>query len=243
MRLEETFRQDSLQVVVEISNIELTPGNPIYSGEAHFHIYGLRNDRITATNLFVVEARKITQPHIAFEHENKVHLDELECKIPDTLATVQDIDIIELCDEKAPWALHTFGSVPLTEGRLLSCPSIFQPKQESFRLADPGQPRNRYQASPRRSASSHLLHAKCAAPAARQAVHLDKCLPPELVQLVMEQTEYAKSRSRTPVWHERTRTVIYECVGHHYVRYIDWNDIHAVRDATIATESDGYESP
>jgi hypothetical protein len=258
VRLEETFRQDGLQVVVEISDIKLTPENSTYSGEAHFHIEGLRNDRIAATSLFVVEARNITQPRIAFEYEDKVRAQELECKIPDTLATVLDIPILDPSERRAPRALHTFGSIPLAKGRLLSWPNTYRSKQESFRLADPCQPGNltliklrlvdpHYRICSTRNVPPQQ-HDWWAA-AARKAAELDKRLPAELVQLVMEKTDWwpisrteaERLRGECRRDHERKRMAIDECVGHHLVSYIH-HDVYSMRSATINTEG-GYESP
>ncbi|KAJ5160954.1 uncharacterized protein N7482_007958 [Penicillium canariense] len=256
VRLQDTFREQGLQVVVEIFNIELTPESPTYSGEAHFHIEGLRNDRIAATSLFVVETKNITEPRISFQHEDKVHASELECKVPNTLANVLDIDSFKLFEEQAPEALHTFGSVPLTKGHLLSWPNTFRSKQESFRLADPSQPGNLTGIKLRLVDPHYRICSTRNVPpqqhdwwatSAQQAAHLDRRLPAELVQLVMNQTEqWPVSRAKAErlcqelhLDHERVRMVIDECVGHHIVGCIPFDDPQDVRVASGL----GYESP
>jgi hypothetical protein len=258
VRLQETFRRDGLQVVIEISRIELTPEKPTYSGDTYFQTEGLRNDRIAATSLFVVEAQNVTPPRIAFEHEDKIHAIEFECKVPDTMATVLDVEKFELWEEKAPQALHTFGSIPLPEGRLLSWPNTFRSKRESFTLADPTQPGNLTVIKLRLVDPHYPICSTRNVPPqqhdwwateAQQAAGLDKRLPSELVQLVMEQTDWwpisradsGRLREELRRDHERKRKAVDECVGHHLVSYLPY-DYHAARDATDSSGV-GYESP
>jgi hypothetical protein len=245
-------------VVIEISRIELTPEKPTYSGDTYFQTEGLRNDRIAATSLFVVEAQNVTPPRIAFEHEDKIHAIEFECKVPDTMATVLDGEKFELWEEKAPQALHTFGSIPLPEGRLLSWPNTFQSKRESFTLADPTQPGNLTVIKLRLVDPHYRICSTRNVPPqqhdwwateAQQAAGLDKRLPSELVQLVMEQTDWwpisradsERLHEELRRDHERKRKAVDECVGHHLVSYLPY-DYHAARDATDSSGV-GYESP
>ncbi|RAK98179.1 DUF4246 domain-containing protein [Aspergillus ibericus CBS 121593] len=258
VHLQETFRQDGLQVVVEINRIELTPDNPTYSGEAHYHTEGLRNDHIAATSLYVVEAKNVTQARMAFEHEDKVHAGELECKVPQALATVLDVDDWEVFEERPPRALHTFGSVPITEGRLLSWPNTYRSKQESFGLVDSSQPGHltliklrlvdpHYRICSTRNVPPQQ-HDWWAA-AARQAANLDRHLPPELVLSVMEHADWwpisaAEAqllREDLCQEHERVRNAIEECVGHHVVVFLPY-DQYVATDVTDTTGV-GYESP
>ncbi|KAJ6128013.1 hypothetical protein N7471_009230 [Penicillium samsonianum] len=259
VRLEQNFQQDGLQVVVEITRIELTPENPVYSGDTHFHTEGLRNDHIVATSLYVVEAKNVTQARVAFEHEDKVHAGELECKVPEALSTVLDVDHWEIFEERPPRALHTFGSVRITEGHLLSWPNTYRSKQESFRLRDPSQPGNmtlvklrlvdpHYRVCSTRNVPPQQ-HDWWAA-AARRAANLDNRLPGELVLSVMEQADWwpmsaveaRRLREEFHDHHERARKAIEECVGHHVVLFLPYTE-GAAGDATEATAGAGYESP
>ncbi|CAI7583185.1 unnamed protein product [Penicillium glandicola] len=231
--------------------------NPVYPGDTHFHTEGLRNDHIVATSIYVVEAKNVTQARVAFEHEDKIHAGELECEVPDALSTVLDVDHWEIFEERPPRALHTFGSVQITEGRLLSWPNTYRSKQESFRLRDHSQPGNmtliklrlvdpHYRVCSTRNVPPQQ-HDWWAA-AARQAANLDKRLPRELVLSVMEQADWSMSvvearrlREEFHGDHERSRKVIDECVGHHVVTFLPY-DGRVATDATEATGA-GYESP
>jgi hypothetical protein len=258
VQLQEQFRKDGLQVVIEISRVELTPEKPNYAGDAHFHTEGLRNDRIAATSLFVVEAKNITTPRITFDHEDKIHAMEFECKVPDTMGTVLDVEPFEIFEEKAPEALHTFGSIPLLEGRLLSWPATFRSKREPFDLADPTQPGHLTVVKLRLVDPHYRICSTRNVPAqqhdwwaseARQTAGLDKRLPAELVQLVMEQTDWwpisrkeaERMREELRRDHKRKRKAVDECVGHHLVSFLPYDEYQA-RDATEASGV-GYESP
>ncbi|KAJ6013069.1 hypothetical protein N7522_003424 [Penicillium canescens] len=259
VRLEQKFQHDGLQVVVEINRIELTPENPVYPGDTHFHTEGLRNDHIVATSLYVVESKNVTQARVAFEHEDKVHAGELECEVPDALSTVLDVDHWEIYEERPPRALHTFGSVGTTEGHLLSWPNTYRSKQESFRLKDASQPGNltlvklrlvdpHYRVCSTRNVPPQQ-HDWWAA-AAQQASDLDKRLPRELVLSIMKQADWwpmseVEARHLREEFHgdhERARKAIDDCVGHHVVIFLPY-DVWRATDATDATCGAGYESP
>ncbi|PYH63272.1 DUF4246 domain-containing protein [Aspergillus vadensis CBS 113365] len=255
IQLEKQFQDKGLQVVVEITRIEIHPDNPIYNGERHFHTEGLRNDRIAATSLYVVECKNLTQVRLAFEHEDKIHASELQCQVPKALVAVYDVNFPERYEEEAPWALHTFGSVPLTEGRLLSWPNTYRSKLEPFRLVDPRQPGNLTLIKLRlvdphyRICSTQNVppqQHKWWAAAARQAARLDQRLPLELVWSVMDQVrdwpmsaeEAEELRIKLLFEHERVRRVIDSCVGRHLAY-----DGERSRYLSDLVSEAGYESP
>ncbi|KAJ5560642.1 hypothetical protein N7513_003041 [Penicillium frequentans] len=259
VRLEQAFEKDGLQVVVEIKRIELTPENPVYSGDPHFHTEGLRNEHIVASSIYTVETKNVTQPRLAFEHEDKIHATELECKVPEALATVLDVDDWQMYEERPPRALHNFGSIPIVEGRLLSWPNTYRSKQEPFRLKDPSQPGNMTLITLRLVDPHYRICSTQNVPpqqhdwwaaTARQAANLDSRLPPELANSVMDQTDWfpmflveaRRLRERFHDDHERVRKTIDECVGHHVVIILPY-DHQMARDATDALAGAGYESP
>ncbi|KAI3013117.1 hypothetical protein CBS147346_120 [Aspergillus niger] len=259
VQLEKQFRKKGLQIVVEITRIEIHPENPIYNGERHFHTEGLRNDRIAASSLYVVECKNLTPVRLAFEHEDKTHASELECQVPQALATVLDMDSWEWYEEDSPRALHAFGSVPLTEGRLLSWPNTYRSKLESFRLVSPIQPGNLTLIKLRLVDPHYRICSTLNVPpqqnewwaaAARQAAGLDQRLPLELVWSVMDHlkdwpisaAEAEDLRIRLLFEHERVRRVIDSCVGHHIVDSLPYDEQEARRLREIETGAD-YESP
>ncbi|OJK04635.1 hypothetical protein ASPACDRAFT_1884306 [Aspergillus aculeatus ATCC 16872] len=260
VKLEKQFRVEGLQVVVEIARIDLTPENPTYSGESHFHTEGLRNERIVATSVYAVEAKNVTQARVAFQHEDKVHASELQCEVPQALATVLDVDYWKpYTERRPPRALHTFGTTPLREGQLLTWPNTYRTKQEPFRLVDPSQPGNLTLVKLRLVDPHYRICSTRNVPpqqhdwwatAARQAANLDKRLPPELVCSVMEHIEHWPiSAAEAEIWrgeflgdHKRAQKAIDACVGHHIITLLPYDEKTA-RRARDGTAGAGYESP
>ncbi|KAJ6004880.1 hypothetical protein N7540_012679 [Penicillium herquei] len=241
VQLEEQFREDGLQVVVEIRRIELTLESPNYSGESHFHTEGLRNDRIAATTLYVVESKNITKAHLAFQHEDKIHATELECEVPMALSTVLDVDYWNLYEEEEPRALHTFGSIHLREGQTLTWPNTYRTKQEPFSLIDPSQPGNLTLIKLRLVDPNYRICSTRNVPpqqtdwwvdAALKAANLDQRLPPELVRQVIEGFEgwpmsTAEAEALRCNFHadqEHVRKAIDQCVGHHVVLFLPYDE-------------------
>ncbi|CAG8071117.1 unnamed protein product [Penicillium olsonii] len=198
VKLEQQFRDQGLQVVVEITRIELTPKNPVYAGESHFHTEGLRNDHIAATSLYAVESNNVTQARVAFQHEDKVVREKLQCQVLKALSRVLDVD--PRPNPKEPHrALHTFGSVRTARGHLLSWPNTYRSKLEGFKLSDATQPGHltlvklrlvdpHYRVCSTRNVPPQQ-HEWWAA-AAEEASDLDKRLPRELILSVMAQTDW-----------------------------------------------------
>ncbi|KAL4961190.1 uncharacterized protein BDV14DRAFT_204038 [Aspergillus stella-maris] len=256
VHLEETFQKQGLQVVVEISRIELTPDNPTSLGDSHFHTEGHRNDRIAATALYSVETNNITQPRISFEHEDKIHASEVECKVPEALATVFDVDDWGTFEETPPRARHTFGSVPLITGRLLSWPNTMRSKHEPFRLEDATRPGSLTLVKLRLVDPHYRICSTRNVPpqqhdwwvdAARDAMKLNTRLPLELVDLVLKETtpwplstaEARLVRERVRREHNRVRLMANACVGHHILLHLPYDD-HMARD--VRRWTDDYES-
>lgn len=124
----------------------------------------LRNEHIVTTTMYVVEAENITQARVSFQHEDKTHPIEYQCKVSNVMQWILDAkwnpewhpdwdpdwggfnwDILNdpawyPLDDLEPKALHTFGSVPASEDHLLSWPNTLRSKEESFSLQDSSRP-------------------------------------------------------------------------------------------------------
>ncbi|KAJ5295998.1 hypothetical protein N7508_010819 [Penicillium antarcticum] len=75
-----------------------------------------------------------------------VHGIELHSDVWEAITKVLDLEdwnpnFAECFDPLVP-GVYTFGSVPLTEGRLLSWPNTLRSKQEPFNLLEPSEPGN-----------------------------------------------------------------------------------------------------
>lgn len=202
--------------------------------------------------MYVVEAENITQARVAFQHEDKVHASELEYEEPDAISEVLDVDYWESYEETPPRAVHTFGSVLMIEGRLLSWPNTLRSKQEPFTLANPHQPGNLTVIKLRLVDPHYRICSTRNVPPqqhdwwateARHASDLDARLPPELVHLVMEQTNWwpmstAEARRLRVDFrrdHQRAQEAADKSEGYHLSALLPY-------DSTDATESTGVDA-
>ncbi|KUM60865.1 hypothetical protein ACN42_g6267 [Penicillium freii] len=166
------------------------------------------------------------------------------------MSEVLDVDYWEPQEETPPRGVHIFGSVPMIEGRLLSWPNTLRSKQEPFTLANPHQPGNLTVIKLRlvdphyRICSTRIVppqqHDWWAAEA-RHVSNLDARLPPELVHLVMEQTNWwpmstAEARRLREDFrrdHQRAQEAAEKSEGHHLSALLPYDS------PTDATESTG----
>ena len=132
---------DHVQVIVKLTNIELTPDNPTYPG-GHWHVEGVLNERICGTALYYYDIDNITESRLAFRtfanaediHENIKHM-------------VRDPAEFETFYDFSPRydgpTLINMGSVRAQQGRLLVFPNVYQHRIEPFELADKTRPGHR----------------------------------------------------------------------------------------------------
>ncbi|KAJ5402488.1 uncharacterized protein N7487_008384 [Penicillium crustosum] len=149
----------------------------------------------------------------------------------------------------SPPAVHTLGSVPMIEGLLLSWPNTLRSKQEPFSLANPQQPGNLTVIKLRlvdphyRICSTRNVQHEWWAAEARHASNLDARLPPELVHLVMEQTNWwpmstAEARRLREDFrrdHQHAQEAAEKSEGYHLSAILPY-------DSTDATESTGVDA-
>ncbi|EAU37645.1 conserved hypothetical protein [Aspergillus terreus NIH2624] len=140
--LREQFRDEGLQVIVKLANIELTPEKPEYEGGS-WHIEGQLNERICATAIYYYDSENITESTLAFRQR----IDS---------ETLEDVSYEQnrhsFANEVFGFAGDTFnntnitqelGSVVCREGRLLTFPNILQHRVAPFALADRTKPGHR----------------------------------------------------------------------------------------------------
>jgi hypothetical protein len=63
--LQEAFRKQGLQVIVQLGSVELTPEDPSYPGN-DWHVEGLLNEHIAATSIYYYDVDNVTEPRISF---------------------------------------------------------------------------------------------------------------------------------------------------------------------------------
>ncbi|KAI9372374.1 hypothetical protein BJX61DRAFT_534034 [Aspergillus egyptiacus] len=139
----EQFRDDGLQVIIKLANIELTPDKPDYDGGS-WHIEGQLNERICATAIYYYDSQNITESRLAFRQridtgaiEEDVSYEQNRHEFLNQIFGVQD-------NQGYPdHVTQELGSVVTHEGRLLTFPNILQHRVAPFSLADRTKPGHR----------------------------------------------------------------------------------------------------
>ncbi|MFI1222557.1 MULTISPECIES: DUF4246 domain-containing protein [unclassified Streptomyces] len=131
---EESARVDlrcrSLQVIVKLATIHLTPDKPEYPGGS-WHVEGMLNERIVSTGIYYWEGENITESRLSF----RAALDDPRYEQNDDNGLRE---VYGLEDEDA--LNQTLGSASTPAGRCLAFPNILQHRVDSFRLTDPTRP-------------------------------------------------------------------------------------------------------
>ncbi|KAG8963148.1 hypothetical protein FRC03_003349 [Tulasnella sp. 419] len=129
-----TIQGTTVQIIVKLANIHLTPDKPEYGGGS-WHIEGMANERIVASGIYYFSTENVTPSQLAFRESVKVE-DPYE----------QD-DHIGI---NATWGLQRdkprvqdLGAVDTLEGRCIVFPNIYQHRVSSFKLVDPTKPGHR----------------------------------------------------------------------------------------------------
>nr|WP_107910951.1 DUF4246 domain-containing protein [Streptomyces chartreusis] len=124
------LRGRSLQVIVKLATIQLTPDKPEYAGGS-WHVEGMLNERIVSTGIYYWDSENITESRLSF----RAALDDPDYEQSD------DNGVREVYGLENEEALNqVLGSVPTPAGRCLAFPNILQHRVGSFRLADPTRP-------------------------------------------------------------------------------------------------------
>ncbi|EGF81554.1 hypothetical protein BATDEDRAFT_3926, partial [Batrachochytrium dendrobatidis JAM81] len=124
-----SLRGRNLQVIVKLTNIQLTPSKSKYD-EGNWHNECPINESIVATGLYYYDVENITTPKLDYR-EAVDRFDEMASDM--YWKDVYDIDL------ESPRNQY-IGSLELPNGRCVVYPNRYQHKEQSFELADPTQP-------------------------------------------------------------------------------------------------------
>ena len=162
IHLRETFREQGLQVIVKLANIELTPERPEYEGGS-WHIEGQlvsasrgprtthslthgwdQNERICATAIYYYDSHNITDSQLCFRQRASADLSDIRHG-QNQYGFLQAVYGFgpEVAGNGDTQITQDLGSVRCREGRLLTFPNIVQHRVAPFALADPSQPGHR----------------------------------------------------------------------------------------------------
>ncbi|GJE90775.1 DUF4246 domain-containing protein [Phanerochaete sordida] len=128
MRLSE----QTIQVVIKLDSVILTPSKPFYAGE-QWHVAGMANDGIVAVGMYAYDSHNVTKVGLGFR-----------------MAVVTTSLSYEEGDEEGVKAAYGFaqddplnqqlGVVSMTQGRCVAFPNVYQHRREAFELADKSKP-------------------------------------------------------------------------------------------------------
>lgn len=132
-----SLKDRTIQVIVKMANIVLTPENPEYAGGS-WHVEGMENERIVATGIYYYDCANVTDSKLGFR---TALCDGMDMQYEQSdwigLATAYGID-----GRDGPLN-QELGSVVTKEGKCLAFPNIWQHRVSSFKLVDPSKPGHR----------------------------------------------------------------------------------------------------
>ncbi|KAH8809570.1 hypothetical protein DL96DRAFT_1685780 [Flagelloscypha sp. PMI_526] len=123
----------TLQVIVKLANIHLTPEKPKYDG-GNWHVEGMLNERIVSTGIYYYDSHNITESSLAF----RVGIRPPETHCQDDTCTRWLYGLGRQSD-----LVQTRGAVPTNAGMCLAFPNIYQHCVSQFELLDETKPGHR----------------------------------------------------------------------------------------------------
>lgn len=162
--LEDTFRKQGLQVIIDISSIELTPLDNLHANE-RWELPGQLNEHIVAIAFFAFEVENVTEPRIAFRqrtcldgcfyHYNEENFTNGDHRKRDAAAhrygkcgkeSIAMARILGLppsnvkIPDRDQQSYQTIGSVAMPQGRLVTFPNVIEHRIEPLRLVNERKP-------------------------------------------------------------------------------------------------------
>ncbi|EGF84276.1 hypothetical protein BATDEDRAFT_85330 [Batrachochytrium dendrobatidis JAM81] len=125
-----SLRGRNLQVIVKLTNIQLTPSKPKYN-EGDWHIEGPINESIVATGLYYYDVENITTPKLDFREAVDFYYQRA--------SDMYWKDVYDIINRESRRNQY-IGSLEVPNGRCAVYPNLYQHKEQSFELADPTQP-------------------------------------------------------------------------------------------------------
>ncbi|KAH7337292.1 hypothetical protein B0J17DRAFT_769440 [Rhizoctonia solani] len=128
------LRGRTIQVIVKLANIHLTPENPNYTGGS-WHVEGMKNEAIAVSGIYYYDEDNITESRLAFRTavnapESYEQSDDRGCRL--TWGMARDDPCV-----------NELGSVVACQDRCIAFPNTYQHCVSSFELADKSKPGHR----------------------------------------------------------------------------------------------------
>ena len=123
----------SLQVIVKLANIELSPENPKYPGGS-WHVEGMKNEHIVASGIYYYHSENITESHLEFREAIK----DPEYEQNDNRG-VKEVYGLEDEDQLN----QELGYLVTQADRCIAFPNIYQHRVQPFELVNSFKPGHR----------------------------------------------------------------------------------------------------
>ncbi|KAE8144643.1 hypothetical protein BDV25DRAFT_171273 [Aspergillus avenaceus] len=134
VRLQETFRDKGLQIIVKLEGVELTPESPSFPGE-DWHTDGLCNEHIVGAAVYFFDMKNITGSRILFRQEIDMDSDIYQFEGWDVPYLEQLFGV-----ENGKPSVQELGSVSINQGRLVVFPNVLHHRMEPFELISKSRP-------------------------------------------------------------------------------------------------------
>ncbi|KAJ7283224.1 hypothetical protein C8J57DRAFT_1291802 [Mycena rebaudengoi] len=129
-----SLRGKTIQCIIKLANIHLSPDSPKYEGGS-WHVEGMLNERIVASGIYYYEEDNISESRLSFRVT--------------TSAPVYHAQDDEICSEilyglkRNSHCCQGLGSMITKSGRALAWPNIYQHRVAPFELVDQTKPGHR----------------------------------------------------------------------------------------------------
>ncbi|KAJ6516796.1 hypothetical protein C8R47DRAFT_1172900 [Mycena vitilis] len=129
-----SLRGRTIQCIIKLANIHLTPEHPKYAGGS-WHIEGMANEHIVASGIYYYDEENISESVLSFRVPTKQpyyhgHNDHT------CMGCLYGISTSDEC-------VQDIGDMVTKQGRALSWPNVYQHCVSSFHLSDPTKPGHR----------------------------------------------------------------------------------------------------
>ncbi|KAH9850235.1 hypothetical protein C2E23DRAFT_735740 [Lenzites betulinus] len=137
-RVELKLRGRTMQVIVKLANIVLTPENPKYPGGS-WHVEGMANEKIVATGLYYYACENITESRLSFRTVVGDIAFEGVSTLPHEHSDHQGyLTVYGFCGGDS--LNQKLGYIVANEDKCIAFPNYYQHCVEGFELADPTKP-------------------------------------------------------------------------------------------------------
>ncbi|KAH8809572.1 hypothetical protein DL96DRAFT_1821840 [Flagelloscypha sp. PMI_526] len=120
----------TLQVIVKLANIHLTPEKPKYPG-GNWHVEGMLNERIVSTGIYYYDSSNISESNLSFR---------VGIRPPETHDQEDGCGAWLYGYDRYDHLIQTRGFVPTNPGMCLAFPNIYQHRVSEFELVDATKP-------------------------------------------------------------------------------------------------------